>query len=1217
MLANDASVTPRKLGDYLLLEELGRGGMGVVYRAQHETTGVIVALKVLPSFAGMDKDAVARFRGEAEATRRLAHPGIVPIHAVGEQEGVHWFAMDLIGGPSLHRLLQTLSGRAPDRLLGTLAEETALDLVFPTLKLDTQAEIPGGSRYAYSCAALAAHVASALEAAHRGKVVHRDVKPSNLLIAPSGQPVLLDFGLARDELAVGLTRSGDAVGTPAYMAPEQARGSRTLDARVDVYGLGATLYEMLTLRPPFEGAYAGDIMRRILDEEPTAVRKLNARVPVALETIVHTCLAKDPDQRYATAEALELDLRAFLAGKPIAARRPSLLRRTINWYRRNHTAALVAGGSVLLTILLAGAAGVVSMRRTRGEGEQALRSARAALEQRDAVAAQEAYGRAEALLGAAGDVPRARVEHLRAVFQTHYQAGEHAFLHGVLRALPDVERRGCADLFEKLEGRGTLLVRDHFGRDVPNEAIELQHVVDGRFGGDWRRWQGGEPLPIGSWLVRVQQPGCEPVVTSCVVARDRSVQVTVVPRPAGSVPEQRLLVPGARAGTDFLIARHELTEAQYKQMLDGIDDVALRAELVLAETGGIRTPTPDQPVTRLSAWQARLAAALLGGHLPTHAEYVRAATLDLPGQVYPWGNEFARRLVAADRTRMTEPFPAVSLLEGASPLGALHMVGNVAEILACDPAGNWHAAGGHFMSEDGALGVRDLEPLELLRRPAPNTGVRVAWFLPPPDDPVAAAAVAERWEAIRNGPVAALRSDWQLGIDGRIRATWTLCGYLASDATTLQIPLVVPGHQLTGEVTIEDGHGRRLRGQLELEFHREYGTVTVDLGPGFRRGSRYQLHLRTLLQPLNGLRGVGDGYVFEQPIKLTGRLAAMHTMELPPGCRVDAVEPPPAHHYALEGRTVIAWIHDADEGGSRTLPGVVRFRKDGLLTERWPACEPTDAVVRELLAGLSSGDPKLAERLDPSFRQLPSELGVQDVLKQPREKFDHWRLLDATAIGRIVQVEGLVDWSAEVSGEGQRTTIHDWPLRLCLRRDEHGLRLLRVMPAGRADTGRIENGTYTHAALNFELMPPTGTAIIRTRDELTEMQVRCIAPGDGDVSFHVIGTIGEVGVDRTVMEARLTRGALAVGTGRMLDGPKFESLGPPDQLRTPDATRHWQFNRVGLSGHARERWSFLQLGVRYFLVRAVARGETAESARERFKAAEPWFREMGTAVVIR
>jgi serine/threonine protein kinase len=228
---NPAADRRRRFGEFLIERELGRGGMGVVLLATQESMGRKVAIKMLPSFAGLDPAAVGRFRREAEATGRLSHPGIVPVHSVGEHDGTHYFVMDYVEGPPLDRLLDALRTRRPEQLRSSLVEEAQLGESFPTLR---EAGTGTGNAYVRSCARLIADVANALGAAHRERIVHRDLKPNNILIHPAGRPVLVDFGLARDEQSLELTKSGEQVGTPAYMAPEQAAGGRTSDARVDI-----------------------------------------------------------------------------------------------------------------------------------------------------------------------------------------------------------------------------------------------------------------------------------------------------------------------------------------------------------------------------------------------------------------------------------------------------------------------------------------------------------------------------------------------------------------------------------------------------------------------------------------------------------------------------------------------------------------------------------------------------------------------------------------------------------------------------------------------------------------------------------------------------------------------------------------------------------------------------------------------------------------------
>ncbi|MCA8943904.1 MAG: serine/threonine protein kinase, partial [Planctomycetes bacterium] len=510
---SNPSVAGRRLGDFTIQCELGRGGMGVVYRARQESMGRIVALKTLPSFVGMDHDAVARFRREAEAAGRLSHPGIVPIFAVGEAEGVHYYAMELIEGPSLSSLIESLADREPERLLGTLAEECEgfQETANRSMSLS-------GSRYAYSCAAIVADLASALTTAHRGMVIHRDIKPSNVLIRETGTPVLVDFGLARDEMSVGLTQSGDALGTPAYMAPEQARGEKDLDARVDIYGLGALLYEMLTLRPPFDGAHPGEIMRKIVDTDPIPVRQLNPRVPPDLEKIVHTCLAKQADDRYAAAEALEMDLRAFLDGREVVARKPRIIDRVRRVLRRDRRAVAVGAAVLFVSAVAFGVVGLVADRRSEREGTAALADALRFGRAGDVQAQQEAYGRALALLDPSA-VAVAREEHLPIVFEALYAKREFDVLRDLLDSWPNGQRDAVwSQIDRRLRGIGSLSV------EAPSSAtVELRRV--GESLGPWKSFENGTSLPIGDVLVRVAAPGEADVVHRVTIERDREAKL--------------------------------------------------------------------------------------------------------------------------------------------------------------------------------------------------------------------------------------------------------------------------------------------------------------------------------------------------------------------------------------------------------------------------------------------------------------------------------------------------------------------------------------------------------------------------------------------------------------------------------------------------------------------------------------------------------------------
>jgi tetratricopeptide (TPR) repeat protein len=304
----------RIFGDYELVKELGHGGMGIVYKARQISLKRTVALKMILAGQLASPDDRRRFRAEAENAATLDHPNIVPIYEVGEIDGHHYFTMKRIDGGSLAQHLQlfTHSPRASARLV--------------------------------------AKVARAVHHAHRRGILHRDLKPANVLVDRQRQPHITDFGLAkRVEGNAVMTQTGIIVGTPSYMAPEQAGGRRQLTTAVDVHGLGTVLYELLTGRPAFWADTVVGTLRKVLDDEPVRPRTLNSRLDRDLETICLKCLEKDPGKRYGSAEALAEDLEYWLAGEPIEGRRSSAWERTVKWAKRKPAlAALVAVSSVAL-----------------------------------------------------------------------------------------------------------------------------------------------------------------------------------------------------------------------------------------------------------------------------------------------------------------------------------------------------------------------------------------------------------------------------------------------------------------------------------------------------------------------------------------------------------------------------------------------------------------------------------------------------------------------------------------------------------------------------------------------------------------------------------------------------------------------------------------------------------------------------------------------------
>lgn len=420
--AGESPVKARKqLGDFRILRELGSGGMGFVYEAEQLSMGRHVALKILPMAGALQEKSLQRFRNEVRAASMLDHPNIVSIYSVGEDRGVHYYAMQLIRGQSLARVIEELSGTGDaahslngdsiSQILSPGTWERSKSAGEPTegaydsrefdtavrhasdTRADAQACVStlksgaGNVQYYRSVARLGIQAAEALQHAHDLGVLHRDIKPGNLMLDASTNLHITDFGLARIEADAGMTMTGDLVGTLRYMSPEQALAKRVvIDHRCDIYSLGMTLYELIALRPAFESANRQELLNQIAFDEPLKLRKRDRSVPQELATIVHKTIEKDPLDRYTTAVELAEDLRAFLDDRPIQAKPPTPTQRLARW-SRCHRPLIVSAATCLLLLMLS-IIGVLAISNSmisaeRSEKSQALNDREEALKAAD------------------------------------------------------------------------------------------------------------------------------------------------------------------------------------------------------------------------------------------------------------------------------------------------------------------------------------------------------------------------------------------------------------------------------------------------------------------------------------------------------------------------------------------------------------------------------------------------------------------------------------------------------------------------------------------------------------------------------------------------------------------------------------------------------------------------------------------------------------------
>ena len=524
------------LGDYRLVREIGRGGMGVVYEAVQISLGRRVALKVLPFASALDTKQLQRFKNEAHAAAALHHQNIVPVYGVGYERGVHYYAMQFIDGQTLAQVIADMKSRVTPAAGGQASHEQGPEPSPPTAAYVEGGDAPSvvvqttraGLSTSHSTkdpsffrtvAQLGIQAAEALEHSHGVGIVHRDIKPTNLLIDARGNLWITDFGLAQIHSDTRLTMTGDILGTLRYMSPEQALAQRVVvDHRTDVYSLGATLYELLTLEPVFAGHDRHELLREIAFEEPQRPRQMNAAIPLELETIVLKAVEKNPAERYSTAQELADDLSRFLKDEPIRARRPSVIGRARKWARRHRPvvqSALVAVAAVVTIAILALVISLGNISAALAEKSEALdREIETRYLQDTVLAGRELaagnVGRSEELLDKCPEKLRgwewhflkrqryeqpAPIEHQATVIKVAFSPNG--------RQIASVDMDGAVAIHDALERKLLHSLERQEMRDRKRLVCSLTYSPDSRYlalsrhDGTVRLWnaQDGQPLP--------------------------------------------------------------------------------------------------------------------------------------------------------------------------------------------------------------------------------------------------------------------------------------------------------------------------------------------------------------------------------------------------------------------------------------------------------------------------------------------------------------------------------------------------------------------------------------------------------------------------------------------------------------------------------------------------------------------------------------------------
>jgi len=760
-IVKDSTAPPdRMLGDFRLVREIARGGMGVVYLARQRSLDREVAVKVLPAHLTRTQKQVDRFQREAHSLARLQHPLIVPVHAIGQEGENHWFAMDFIRGRSLDDELRLLRGAGPEGERSILPHTAS-------------------SEYLATVARLVQRLAEALDYAHGQGVVHRDVNPKNILLDRDGTPHLVDFGLSLDHQMAPLTQSGGIAGTPHYMSPEQAGSRGPADHRVDVFGLGVVLYELLTRERPFDGATLEEVLHEILSRDPVPIRARDPRVARDLETICGKAMAKNPEARYRTAGELAADLRRFLAHEAILARPPSLVDRARRWTIAHRGAAV---GTASVGVALVAGFWLADVRAEEHRLDQQLEVLRALDQDPDwderefadiLRAGQTLRGLHDEHGELSGQVQRlvrrveGRIDQL--VEEWTLEGQEDLVLAMAVRLLRP-EDEGLARIASLSASLPRLTVTsEHTGARVfvrpidpvglPGPPIELGRIP-----------LRAQPVPPGHYRVVVEVEGlgfCE--MTRHLDRREQPFELNAVVRPTAEVTGAGMVhLPAGRFAFGHAESRARLYEPQELELqgfwIDECEVSNAEYRAFLADTGHAAPDLwPDEwdpawdelPVVGVDVFDAQAYAEWAGKRLVSHPEWERAAR-GTSGRLYPWGDDpradeslsnSGRAFVAW--TRWSEAFetylaaasPVRSHPQGRTPEGLYHLYGNVEELtenLVVEPIGGeerplaWTRVlkGGSWSVQPGAFTLGHVSWIVAAYR-QPDSGFRCAKSLRP------------------------------------------------------------------------------------------------------------------------------------------------------------------------------------------------------------------------------------------------------------------------------------------------------------------------------------------------------------------------------------------------------------------------------------------------------------------------------------------------------